>query len=45
LPDSPSIVVLDEYPWLAEQDDIFDGALQAAWDRLLSQRPPFSCCC
>jgi hypothetical protein len=39
LPDSPSIVVLDEYPWLAEQDAIFDGALQAAWDRLLSQRP------
>jgi hypothetical protein len=39
LPDSPSIVVLDEYPWMAEQDAIFDGALQAAWDRLLSQRP------
>jgi hypothetical protein len=39
LPDSPSIVVLDEYPWLAEGDAIFDGALRAAWDRLLSQRP------
>jgi hypothetical protein len=38
LPDSPAIVVLDELPWLAEQDDIFDGALQTAWDRLLSRR-------
>jgi uncharacterized protein len=39
LPDSPVIVVLDEVPWLAEQEEIFDGALQSAWDRLLSGRP------
>jgi hypothetical protein len=39
LPDEPSIVVLDEVPWLAEQDEVFDGALQTAWDRLLSSRP------
>jgi hypothetical protein len=39
LPDRPAIVVLDELPWVAEQDDLFDGALQTAWDRLLSQRP------
>ncbi len=39
LPDSPCIVVLDEVPWLAEQDDLFDGALQTAWDRLLALRP------
>lgn len=39
LPDSPAVVVLDELPWLAEQDDIFDGALQTAWDRLQSKRP------
>lgn len=39
VPDSPSIVVLDELPWLAEQDPVFDGALQTAWDRLLSSRP------
>lgn len=39
LPDSPVVVVLDELPWLAEQDEIFDGALQTAWDRLLSSRP------
>lgn len=39
LPDTPSVVVLDELPWLAEQDDLFDGALQTAWDRLLAPRP------
>src|SRR6201996_8675190 len=39
LPGSPVVVVLDELPWLAEQDEIFDGALQTAWDRLLSRRP------
>jgi uncharacterized protein len=39
LPDSPVVIVLDELPWLAEQDAIFDGALQTAWDRLLSRRP------
>jgi AAA+ ATPase superfamily predicted ATPase len=39
LPDRPCVVVLDEVPWLAEQDAVFDGALQTAWDRLLSGRP------
>lgn len=39
LPDRPSIVVLDEFPWLAEQDAHFDGALQTAWDRLLANHP------
>lgn len=39
LPDTPTIVVLDEVPWLAEQDERFDGALQTAWDRLLRSRP------
>jgi uncharacterized protein len=39
LPDAPSIVVMDELPWVAEQDETFDGALQLAWDRLLSRRP------
>lgn len=39
LPDQPAVVVLDELPWLAEQDEVFDGALQTAWDRLLSTRP------
>ncbi|MET0424447.1 MAG: ATP-binding protein [Actinoplanes sp.] len=39
LPDQPCIVVLDELPWLAEQDETFDGQLQVVWDRLLSRRP------
>lgn len=39
LPTGPSIVVLDEVPWLTEQDQMFDGALQVAWDRLLRDRP------
>ncbi|WP_439681881.1 ATP-binding protein [Embleya sp. MST-111070] len=39
LPDRPTVVVIDELPWLAEQDTLFDGALQTAWDRLLSKRP------
>jgi hypothetical protein len=39
LPDTPSVVVLDELPWLAEQDDHFDGSLQVSWDRLLASKP------
>ncbi|GAA4993122.1 ATP-binding protein [Yinghuangia aomiensis] len=39
LPGRPAVVVIDELPWLAEQDSLFDGALQTAWDRLLSTRP------
>jgi hypothetical protein len=39
LPEQPCIVVLDELPWLSEQDETFDGQLQVAWDRLLSPRP------
>lgn len=30
LPDTPSIVVLDELPWISEQDQTFDGHLQVA---------------
>jgi hypothetical protein len=41
LPDRPVIVVLDELPWLAEQDQGFDGVLQTAWDRQLSRKPVF----
>jgi AAA+ ATPase superfamily predicted ATPase len=37
--DKPSIAVIDEVPWLAEQDPEFEGALQTVWDRLLSARP------
>ena len=37
--DRPSIVVLDEVPWLVEQDGEFEGALQTVWDRHLSAKP------
>ncbi|OIV39382.1 ATPase [Mangrovactinospora gilvigrisea] len=37
--DSPSIAVLDEVPWLIEQDTEFEGALQTVWDRHLSDKP------
>jgi uncharacterized protein len=36
---APSIVVLDEVPWLVEQDREFEGALQTEWDRYLSAKP------
>lgn len=41
LPDEPTVIVLDETPWLAEQDPLFEGVLQHAWDRQLSGRPVF----
>lgn len=37
--DSPSIAVIDEVPWLVEQDPEFEGALQTIWDRHLSAKP------
>lgn len=37
--DAPSIAVLDEVPWLVEQDGEFEGALQTVWDRHLSSKP------
>ncbi|MFD2419367.1 ATP-binding protein [Amycolatopsis pigmentata] len=36
---TPSIIVLDEVPWLVEQDHEFEGALQTVWDRYLSTKP------
>lgn len=36
---TPSIIVLDEVPWLVEQDREFEGALQTVWDRYLSAKP------
>lgn len=39
--DSPAIAVMDEVPWLTEQDPEFEGALQTVWDRYLSARPVF----
>lgn len=37
--DRPTIVVLDEVPWLTAMDGEFEGALQTAWDRHLSAAP------
>jgi AAA+ ATPase superfamily predicted ATPase len=37
--DAPSIAVIDEVPWLVEQDSEFEGALQTVWDRFLSVKP------
>lgn len=37
--DQPSIIVVDELPWLLESDPALEGELQTAWDRLLSRKP------
>jgi AAA+ ATPase superfamily predicted ATPase len=37
--DQPSIVVIDELPWLLESDQALEGALQTTWDRVLSRKP------
>jgi AAA+ ATPase superfamily predicted ATPase len=37
--DAPSVVVLDEMPYLVREDSTFEGALQKAFDRTLSKLP------
>lgn len=37
--DNPSIAVIDEVPWMVEQDQELEGALQTVWDRYLSAKP------
>jgi uncharacterized protein len=37
--DQPSIVVIDELPWLLEQDPSAEGTLQTVWDRALGRKP------
>jgi AAA+ ATPase superfamily predicted ATPase len=37
--DGPAVVVLDELPWLTEQDSELEGALQTVWDRHLANKP------
>ncbi len=37
--DTPSVVVLDEVPYLMERVDGFEGLLQRAWDRFLCRKP------
>jgi AAA+ ATPase superfamily predicted ATPase len=37
--DRPSVVVVDEVPYLVERVDAFEGILQRTWDRELSRKP------
>jgi uncharacterized protein len=37
--ESPSIIVIDELPWLIEMDDAIEELLQRVWDRVLRKRP------
>ena len=37
--DNPSIVVIDEVPWLIAGDAEFEGGLQTVWDRQLAGKP------
>jgi AAA+ ATPase superfamily predicted ATPase len=39
LPDTPSVVVIDEVPWLLEGFAGGAGELQRAWDTVLSRKP------
>lgn len=36
---SPAVVVLDEFPYLVEEDPAIEGTLQKIWDRQLSRVP------
>ncbi|MGH8998973.1 MAG: ATP-binding protein [Acidimicrobiia bacterium] len=37
--DRPSIVVIDEFPYLLEADPTLDATFQKQWDRILSKKP------
>jgi AAA+ ATPase superfamily predicted ATPase len=37
--DAPSVVVLDEVPYLVAADASFEGTLQQVWDRVLARKP------
>ena len=37
--DTPSVVVIDELPYLMDPDQAFEGVLQRAWDRTLERKP------
>jgi uncharacterized protein len=37
--DQPSVVVIDEVPYLVDRVDAFEGILQRAWDRELNRKP------
>ncbi|MEV5748035.1 DUF234 domain-containing protein [Actinoallomurus sp. NPDC052308] len=44
LPDRPSVVVIDEMPYLIANDPGFEGTLQKIFDRELARRPVFLIC-
>lgn len=35
----PSVAVIDEFPWLVENDPGLEGSLQQAWDQLIEDTP------
>jgi AAA+ ATPase superfamily predicted ATPase len=37
--DTPAVVVIDEVPYLMDDEHVFEGVLQRAWDRQLSRKP------
>jgi AAA+ ATPase superfamily predicted ATPase len=37
--DRPSVVVIDELPYLARHVEGFEGSLQTVWDRIMSRKP------
>jgi AAA+ ATPase superfamily predicted ATPase len=37
--DRPSVVVLDELPYLTQHVEGFEGSLQTIWDRIMSRKP------
>lgn len=37
--DTPSVIVIDEVPYLMERVDSYEGQLQRAWDRYLCRKP------
>ncbi|HEX4705399.1 MAG TPA: DUF234 domain-containing protein [Pseudonocardiaceae bacterium] len=37
--DAPSVVVIDELPYLMDEGQAFEGLLQRSWDRYLSRKP------
>jgi hypothetical protein len=37
--DRPSVLVIDEVPYLMDADGAFEGMLQRAWDRVLETKP------
>lgn len=38
-PERPAIVIIDEFPWLVEQDESIEAVFQKAWDRRLKGSP------